>query len=339
MLTKSLKDIVAGLLYRTGILSLLVRRRFRGRAVVLTYHRVLPPEELARTLSHPAIIVSPDIFARHIAVLNRYFTCLGLEEFSERMNSGNFSDGAYCLITFDDGWHDNHTFAFPILKQSRTPAVIFVPTDYVGSGKLFWQERLGHLLVRVCADPSSGVMQVLQRHGWSQLPGLPAAQRIQAIRSAVRALKQSDYADIDRVIADLESVLGTPIEDVEPDTYLNLEQMREMMRHGVTFQSHACSHRVLPRLPEQDIDREFAVSRRWLHEHLGVTAAAVAYPNGDHSPAVQRLAAANGYRFGFTTVTGCADPTADRFTLRRINISNAAAGSEARFLFTLLLAS
>ena len=338
MLRKSLKDIVAGLLYHTGILRVLIRRRFRGRAVVLTYHRVLPRKDLARTLSHPAIIVSPDTFARHIAVLNRYFTCLSLDQFSERMTNGDFADAAYCLITFDDGWRDNHTYAFPVLKQARTPAVIFVPTDFVGSGKLFWQERLGHLLARVCADLPSGAMQVLQRHGWSRLPGLPAEQRIQAIRSAVRALKQSDYADIDRLIAELESVLGTPIEDLEPDTYLNLEQMREMMRHGVTFQSHACSHLVLPRLPEQDIDREFAVSRRWLHEHLGVTAAAVAYPNGDHSPAVHRLAAANGYRFAFTTDTGCVDPTADRFTLPRINISDAAAGNDARFLFTLLLA-
>ena len=339
MLRKGLKDFVAGLLYRTGVLTFLLRRRFRGRAVVLTYHRVLPADDLARTLSHPAIIVSPDVFARHIAVVNRYFTCLGLDEFSERMKRRDFSDGAYCLITFDDGWRDNHTYAFPVLKQSRTPAVIFVPTDFVGSDKLFWQERLGHILARVSADPSSGAMQVLQRHGWSQLPGLPADQRMEAIRTAVRALKQRDYADIDRVIGELEGVLDAPIADVEPDTYLNLEQMREMMRHGVTFQSHACSHRVLPRLPEQEIDREMAASRRWLQDHLGVTAAAIAYPNGDHSPAVQRHAAANGYEFAFTTATGCVDPTADRFTLRRININDAAAGNEARFLFTLLLAS
>lgn len=339
MFRECIKNVVAVLLHRTGILSFLVLRRLRGRAVVLTYHRVLPPEYLARTFSHPAIVVSPDVFARHIAVLNRYFACLGLDEFSERMKRRDFSDAAYCLITFDDGWRDNYTFAFPVLKQSRTPAVIFVPTDFVGGGKLFWQEQLGHLLLRVCADPSAGAMQVLQRHGWSHLPGLPVERRINAIRTAVRALKQSDYAEIDRVIAAMESVLEAPLEDVGPDTYLDLEQMREMIRHGVTFQSHACSHRVLPRLPEQDVDHEFAASRRWLREHLGVTAAAVAYPNGDHSPTVQRLAAANGYEFAFTTISGCADPAGDRFALRRININDAAAGNEARFLFTLLLAS
>lgn len=338
MLRKILKDLAATLLYRTGVLTFLVRRRFRGRAIVLTYHRVLPAADVARSFSHPAIIVTPEVFARHVAVLQRHFVCLPLDEFNARMQRQDFSAAAYCLVTFDDAWRDNYLHAFPVLKRFGVPAVIFVPTDYIGSGKLFWQERLGHLVAGVCAQPSAQARRLLKELGWAHLPGLPPEQRIDAIRSAIRALKQKDYAEIDRVIAAVESVLETPIDGFDPDAYLDLEQIREMAVDGIDFQSHACSHRVLTRLPPAELERELAASARWLRENLGNTPSAIAYPNGDHSPRVQQSAAAAGYALGFTTVNGYADPNADRFTVRRINLNDAAAGSEARLLFTLLLA-
>lgn len=338
MLRSRLKDFVAALLYRTGLLTCLVRRRFHGRAVVLTYHRVLPATDLARSFSHPAIVVSPAVFERHMAVLNRHFVCLSLQEFGARMQRRDFAAGAYCLVTFDDGWRDNYTYAFPVLRKTGTPAVIFVPTGYIGSGRLFWQERLGHLLARVCDQPSVAASKVLEERGWAHLPGLPPAQRIAAIRSTIRELKRKDYAEIDRVVADLECVLGTPLGDPEPDTYLDLAQMRTMAEHGIEFQSHAESHRVLTRLEPAQVAQELAESGRWLREHLGVPTRAIAYPNGDHSPEVRRLAAEAGYEFGFTTVNGCADPDADRYAVRRINLNEAAAGNEARLLLTLLLA-
>lgn len=339
MLREALKNLVAGLLYRTGILTLLLRRRFANRAVVLTYHRVLPASALRATYSHPAIIVAPDLFARHIAVLNRHFTCLGLDEFRSRLERKDFSGSAYCLITFDDAWRDNHTYAFETLKQNRTPAVIFVPTDYVGTGRLFWQERLGHIIDRICERLPDRAAQILDYYGWNHLPALPRGERLEATRAVIRAIKHKDYAEIERIMTDLEAMLGEPVRDFGPDTYLTVEQMRDMHRHGIDFQSHACSHRILTRLPAGDVEAELATSRRWLREQLGIDATALAYPNGDHAADVQRLAAKAGYRLAFTTVSGCVDPHGDPYTVRRINLNDNAAGSEARLLLTLLMSA
>lgn len=339
MLRETFKNLLAGLLYNTGILALLVRRKFRGQAVVLTYHRVLPRIVLQKSYSHPAIIVAPTVFERHVAVLNRYFTCLGLDEFNDRFKRQDFSGGSYCLITFDDAWRDNHTHAFDVLKQSRTPAVIFVPTDYIESGKLFWQERLGHIIDRLCTDLPEKTAQVLDKHGWGYLTSLPQDRRAVAIRSAIRDIKHKDYDEIDRVIADLETVLDEPMDDYGPDNYLGIAQMREMAAQGVSFQSHACSHRILTRLPAQDIAHELTASRQWLRDNLDIEPIALAYPNGDHSPLVQQLAADAGYQLAFTTVNGCVDTQDSPFTVRRINLSDAAAGSEARLLLTLLISS
>lgn len=339
MLRESVKNLVAGLLYSTGILPYLVRRKFRDRAVVLTYHRILPQTSLQETYSHPAIIVAPELFARHIAELNRHFACLGLAEFSGRLERRDFSGAPYCLITFDDAWRDNHTYAFDVLKRSNTPAVIFVPTDYIGSGALFWQERLGHIVDRVCACMPGTAAQILEKYGWGHLPALPQRQRLEATRAVIRDIKHKDYAEIDRIIADLESALGGPVRDFGPDEYLSVAHMREMARQGISFQSHACSHRVLTRLTDAEIERELTVSRQWLREQLDIESTALAYPNGDYSPEVQKMAAKAGYQLAFTTVSGCVDVQGDPYTVRRINLNDNAAGSEARLLLTLLIST
>lgn len=124
-----IKQLAARLLYSSGMLWILMRVRLRGRAVVLMYHRVLPEPLFSETFSHPGIIVTPDTFARHLEVLRRYFHPLTLEEFQECIELGHpFPRGA-CLITFDDGWIDNHEHALPLLRERGIPAVVFTATS------------------------------------------------------------------------------------------------------------------------------------------------------------------------------------------------------------------
>lgn len=337
MLRNHVKNLIAELLYRSGLSGLLIRGMFRNRAVVLTYHRVLPSVERASSFSHAAIMVEPAIFERHLVVLARYFDCLTLDELGARTLSGRRSAKPGCLITFDDAWQDNYVHAFGILKKWRVPAVVFVPTDYIGTERLFWQERLGHLVEQICSGKPAAAAHILRDYGWAHLAEIPLHQRRDTIKDSIRAIKHKTYDEIDRMIAKLTAVLDHVTPDHGPDRYLSVAQMREMMESGISFQSHGCSHRILPRLSAEELEQELRRSRHWLQEQLGSEPTALAYPNGDHDPAVLSGARRTGYSLAFTTVPGRVDGGSDPLALRRININDNAAGSEARLLMTLLL--
>lgn len=337
MLRNYIKNLIADVLYRSGLAALLVRWIFRNRMVVLTYHRVLPSAERDSSFSHEAIMVEPDIFARHLSVLKRHFDCVTLDEFNAMIQSGEVSGRPKCLITFDDAWQDNYTHAFAHLKKGGTPAVVFVPTDYIGTEKLFWQERLGHIVEQICLQKPANAARLLRTCGWSHLADRPPSLRRKEIKEVIREIKHKSYAEIDRILDDLVCALDHIEPDYGPDRYLSTEQMLEMMDFGISFQSHGCSHRVFPRLTAKELEEELRLSRLWLQEHLNTQPIALAYPNGDHDLDIQKETRQAGYALSFTTIPGCIDGASDPSALRRININDGAAGTEARLLMTLLL--
>src|SRR6201999_329515 len=108
----------AATLYYSGALWLYAAVKLRGKAVVLMYHRVLPSG--ADSFSHAGIVVTPQTFERHMRFFARHFRLLDLAGFRKELDGG-FGPRA-CLVTFDDGWQDNHRHALPVLRRHRVPA-------------------------------------------------------------------------------------------------------------------------------------------------------------------------------------------------------------------------
>ena len=140
------KKIVLPLLLAVSLLAGFFLRQEGGKAagtsdsaggpkvIVLNYHKV---DNMNISLSVP-----PSEFERQIAFLaqNGYHTITPHELYMA------FTDGAELptnpvLITFDDGYADNYTYAYPILKKYGVKATIFVITDLLDRnypGYLTW---------------------------------------------------------------------------------------------------------------------------------------------------------------------------------------------------------
>lgn len=111
------------------------RRALRDRALVLMYHRVLPPNGVPDGLK-PGMYVTTDTFAKHLNYLSSHHEVVSLDDLHDWLAGQRQFSRIPCAITFDDGWHDNYTQAFPLLRQHQMTATIFVITDQIGTPQM-----------------------------------------------------------------------------------------------------------------------------------------------------------------------------------------------------------
>jgi peptidoglycan/xylan/chitin deacetylase (PgdA/CDA1 family) len=312
-----LRELVASILYRCGILGLLADRRLRGRAVVLTYHRVLPLASLAESPSHPGIIVSDDSFRKQMAWLSRKFRCLDLDAFIDGVTGRRPFERRSCLVTFDDGWRDNLTHAFPVLQTYAVPAVIFLAAGFIGSRRRFWQERLAELIreARRHGAASAELKERLER-----CLRADDAQLQAEISLVTTALKQQKADDVEKLIARLSALVGQDESEGDGDRhFLTWQEVRSMADAGIEFGAHGLSHTILTR-PDAQVSTELIESKRLVEQKVGKPVAAFCYPNGEYDDMIARDVREGGYRAAFSTEPGYVSSGDDAYAIKRINI-------------------
>ncbi len=111
-----------------------------------------------------------------------------------------------------------------------------------------------------------------------------------------KALENSDREErLDR------SGWHTPSDSETDRLFLSDTEIREMADSGIDFGSHTINHAILPRLSSREMEFELRESKLTLEKILGSPIDQLAYPNGDWSDEVVRLARSCGYRVGCTT--------------------------------------
>jgi len=106
---------------------------------ILMYHSVAAKAEPAKRL-----VVSVATFDRQMRFLkeNRY-NVISLEELTDLIREKKKIPAHTIAITFDDGYEDNYTNAFPVLEKYGFPATMFIIVNEVGrpqADRLSWDE-------------------------------------------------------------------------------------------------------------------------------------------------------------------------------------------------------
>jgi len=343
MLKYTVKMILSHILYYAGILNVYKKIKLRNKAVVLMYHRVLPHEIKTRSFSHDGIIVDKTTFEKHIHFLKSNFKVLSLKEFRLGIENKTPFKSCSCLITFDDGWRDNYTWAFPVLGRYELPAVIFLSANYIESTDQFWQERLSELLFDVCRlsreqpDISAKYYIVLDKYNFNKVLTLSGEELRSAIHEITGQCKKYSYDYIEKMISELSAAANAIISKKENhDTFMNWNQIKQMANAGITFGSHTVSHKILTKLSAEEAQKEIAESKKNIEDNLKDAVIAFSYPNGNYNKDIIELVKSHGYAVAFSTENGHVSAADDPFTVKRINIHNDVTKNIPMFLSTIL---
>lgn len=322
-------------------MNLLLRFRLRKRAIVLMYHRVVPQRDVDRIYSHPGIVTESETFEKHLQALRRYFRVISVDEFGERMITGRPFDDRSCLITFDDGWQDNFTEAFPLLVRYALPAVIFLPVGFVGTGRRFWQETLSDLFFHALTLPKSdrkGMNELALSKLGLDLDGLVPDEIGKAqIQDAVTKGKALSDDELESLLEQASRAMdGTLNGRDHLDTFLTWEQVKTMAGSRIRFGSHTVNHKILTQIPLDQVQEEVGSSKIAIERELGHEINWFSYPNGNFNQQIEQFVQSTGYRLGFSTEAGLTSAADNCFNIKRVNIHETATSSIPLFLTRLV---
>jgi peptidoglycan/xylan/chitin deacetylase (PgdA/CDA1 family) len=70
------------------------------------------------------------------------FQNITMAELEQLVEQGSVISGKRVLFTFDDGYEDNYTQAFPLLKEFGFSGIFYVATDFIGSQNMYERDKL-----------------------------------------------------------------------------------------------------------------------------------------------------------------------------------------------------
>lgn len=88
------------------------------------------------------------------------------------------------------------------------------------------------------------------------------------------------------------------------DNYMNQSQLIEMHNSGMSIQSHACSHRFLTDLGDQEVFEELMQSKMKLSGILGDNIKYISYPGGRFNQKIEQIAQRVGYQGSYSANSG-----------------------------------
>lgn len=270
-----------------------------GAVNILAYHRVVADIEKAEREAIYGIVISGETFRRHCELLKECYEIVSLETAAQILNGEiEGREKPLAVITFDDGYLDFYTVAFPVLRDLNLPATNFLPTDYIGGDKFLAHDRI-FWLIKIAEEKRISIRPALES---SKIKNAAEIARMTDAEKLCDALVHLPNDLREKVIAELESLLGKDaVEYPRECELLNWEQIGEMQNAGIDFGFHTANHTVLPLESDAVFEKEIVDGKRELEKHLNRKITTFAYPNGAYDERVKRAVAAAGFEIAVTT--------------------------------------
>ena len=281
-----------------------IRPIYGGAGVILMFHRVLPKESRPRIRGHAVLEVTPEALERTI----HYFARRDYQVYSPddlyRFLTGDVkkAEKPFVLFTFDDGYVDNLTFAFPIFKKHNIPLTINVSTCFPEQTAIIWWYLLEYLILdnaHLTFEYEGNIydFNCEAEEGKSQtyavIRKLFKFANVQQREQLTRSVLLANKMDLLRKVGEVAL------------TWRQLQQLA--VDPLVTLSAHTVNHYVLSSLREEEVRFEISESKRILEDKLDKEINHFAYPFGNRHEAERRefrIAADYGFKTAMTTRAG-----------------------------------
>lgn len=281
-----------------------------------------------------------ELFKQQIAFLKEHFTFVTMEDVMEACNSenGTLPENAV-LLTFDDGYIDNFTAVFPILKENKIQGSFFIPGKTFTENVLLDVNKIHFTLAS--ADVHSLVKDIyalLDRYRRDGMETeIPSNEELFEKYAAASRFDNKETIFVKRILQTaipekirnqisselFQKYVGLPEDVFARELYMNRDQIRCMKREGMFIGLHGYDHYWLGNLAEQEMKADIDKALEVMGEFVDGDNWVLNYPYGSYNPQVLQYIASRGCKAGMVTKVAVADTDVHgRFELPRLDCND-----------------
>ncbi|MFC1657042.1 polysaccharide deacetylase family protein [Candidatus Moduliflexota bacterium] len=321
---RKVRDALYYVLYHSGAFKVFIRLLSAFRrdhpCIILAYHRVVD-DKMTYLDKGPVVHHHLKYFSKEMTYLKRHFHVIGMDEVVRIMKGREGFRKPTVAITFDDGYLDNYSLAYPVLKRYGIPATIYVTTGLVGTSGRTWPDQIEKALLSTNKDSVLLPFKYVKE----KITLRTKEEKEKACLRIGQSLKSIPDDERKKTLAKLFRNLGMNGEVDNQSTerlMLNWDEINAMNGNGITIGSHSHSHPVLSRMPAPEAKEEISLSKKIIENNISAAVRHFAYPNGEREDFSEELLE-HCRSVGFESVASLVHGTnsginGDAFNLKRL---------------------
>lgn len=286
-----------------------------------------------------------ELFKTQIEYFKNKFNIVTMEQVIESIQTGEsyrLPDNAL-LLTFDDGYIDNYTVAYPILEEYGLQGSFFIPGKTFATHQLLDVNKIHYILAS--ADIYKLVEDLKKQmdyyrgseyqyastdelfHEYAVANRFDIKETIFVKRMLQTVLPEKLRNTISSNL--FEKYVGVTEEQLAYELYMTEEQVRTMKRHGMFIGIHGYDHYWLGNLPQEQMKEDISLALDVLDQFIDRKQWVMNYPYGSYNQEVIRYIRQQGACIGLTTDVRVAELGKDSaFELPRLDCNDFPSKSE-----------
>ena len=255
------------------------------------------------------------LFRQQLAFMKENFNIVTMEQVMDAVEGYGMLPEKALLLTFDDGYVDNYTYAMPLLEEFGVQGSFFIPGKTFATHQLLDVNKIHYMLasadVHKLVDDVRGKMDYYRGREYD-FPTTEELWNEYAVENRwdsketifVKRMLQTVLPESlrNRISSELfEKYVGVTEEQLAYELYMTEEQIRTMKRHGMFIGIHGYDHYWLGNLSPEQMKRDITMALDTLDEFIDRKRWVMNYPYGNYSQDVQDFIGAQGACVGLTT--------------------------------------
>jgi peptidoglycan/xylan/chitin deacetylase (PgdA/CDA1 family) len=261
-------------------------------------------------------------FRGQLEYLKRHYRIIRMENLLAAIQEGEVLPPSAALLTFDDGYREHFDQVFPVLDELGVQGSFFPPASAVLEDRVLDVNKI-HFVLASAEDPSAVSELILRtidarrrefdlRESRYYLETFSEAHRYDPPEvTFIKRVLQRGLPDPLRseILDDLfKRYVSADEAAFARELYVDVDQVKCMLRHGMFVGSHGYNHRWLNHLEESAMEREVDLSLEFL-ESVGAARDrwVMCYPYGGYDESVLSMLRNKSCAAGLTADVGIAD--------------------------------